>query len=346
MSRTIVLAAALLAACAAPHAAPESPPPPAAAKPVAAPPATTPAAHGTVEKRSFHSDALGVDKDYIVYLPADYASATDKRYPVIYLLHGLGGDETNWVDHGRLVETADAMHLEAIVVMPDGDASFYADSVAPADYEGCMKGRRFLKNQRAEKTCVKHADYEKYMTVDLIADVDTTYRAIADRKARGIGGLSMGGFGALMLAMRHQDLYSAAASHSGVDALLYAGPHPYEKSKVVLAEDVSQWGKEVEPIGGQVRGIFGPHIDNWRAHDPAELAQSLKPGALAIYLDAGLEDDFLLNDGASYLHDVLGAAGVKHAFTLAHGHHNFAFWQDRIDDSLSFFVATFASNGY
>lgn len=259
--------------------------------------------------------SLGVRKHYKIWLPAGYDTLTSRRYPVIYMLHGLGGDEENWLGGGALDQAADQLKLQAIVVMPDGDDSFYANSATnPA------------------------ARYEDYMVQDLVGHVDATYRTIAAREARGIGGLSMGGFGALQLAMRHQDLYAAAASHSGVDALLYLGPHPYVAGKVQLLEDVRQWGLTIGPIGTLVRGIFGTDPANWRAHDPAHLARSLKDGDLALYLDCGTEDYFLLHDNAQYLHDILLERGVKHEWYLGPGTHTFDFWRERIDDSLAFFA--------
>jgi S-formylglutathione hydrolase FrmB len=300
---------------------------------------------GTVKDATFHSDALGVDKRYVIYLPGGYDTSKDS-YPVIYMLHGLGGGEDDWTQGGDLAKTADGMNLAAIVVMPDGDDSFYTNSATPADYETCLAGHRLFSLVKDMKTyCVKTAAYEDYIVKDLVAHVDATYRTVADRKARAIGGLSMGGFGALELAMRHKDVFSTAVSHSGVDALLYAGPHPYEEGKVELAHDASAWGKEVEPIGALVRGIFGPDLDNWRAHDPAWLAAKLQPGELAIYLDCGTEDDFGLNDGASYLNDILTAHDIAHSFTLTSGHHDFKFWKARLPVSLAFVEKQFHAAG-
>jgi S-formylglutathione hydrolase FrmB len=304
--------------------------------------AADPAASSTSDA-TFHSDALGVDKHYLVYLPAGYDADPARRWPVIYMLNGLGGDETNWKEQGKLPAVADSIGLQAIVVMADGDAGFYANSVTPVDYDKCTKTRApFNPSEAADHYCVKTPNYEDYIVKDLIGHVDRTYRTIADRRGRAIGGLSMGGFGALELAMRHTDLFVSVASHSGVDALLYAGPHPYAPGKAVIADDVSKWGAEVEPIGAWVRAIFGKDLANWKAHDPATLAQNLEDGDLAIYLDCGTEDDFVLEDGASYLHDLLTARGVTHTFFLGPGHHDFDFWADRIDDSLRFHAAQFA----
>ncbi len=323
-------------------------PAPAIKPPALAPPLTTGTtgtagtagtAHGSVVKARFDSAALGVGKRVVVYLPAGYETS-GKRYPVFYYLHGLGGDETNWVEGGQLDETADALALEAIVVMPDGDDGFYADSPKRVDYDACRKdgtGLLFPGRPRLT-TCTRASNYETYITKDLVGWVDATYRTLASRDGRAIAGLSMGGFGALALGMRHPDLFAAAASHSGVDALLYEGPFPYAKGKVKLATDVTSWGGRL-PFGAWVRGIFGTDLATWKAYDPATLALTVEPGKPALYLDCGTEDGFMLHHHAAYLHDVLANRGIDHEFFLGPGGHDFAFWRARLPKSLAFLRA-------
>ena len=325
------LALVLLFACQKQSAPPPPPPTNQAVLPAAA--------HGTVRTEKFHSAALGVDKDYVVYLPADYDAKTSTRWPVFYYLHGLGGNENNWTREGHLDRAADELALGAIVVMPDGDDGFYTDAVTPVDYDACMRdgtGLFLPAMQKKDKTCVRDRKYETYITKDLITEIDGKYRTIAKREGRAIAGLSMGGFGALELAMRHQELFAAAASHSGVDALMYVGPHPYVAGKVEELKDPTLWGKSVEDIGKWVRPIFGPDLKNWLDHDPAALAQKLEPGQLALYLDCGTEDSFKLEDGASYLHDELTAKKIDHEFFLGPGGHDFGFWIPRLPKSLAF----------
>jgi S-formylglutathione hydrolase FrmB len=336
--KAVVVAIAALAACSKQR-EPAPPPPtaPATGKPVAARP------EGQVLTRTFHSQALGVDKQYLVYLPRDYDAKPAARWPVFYYLHGLTGSETDWIRGGHLNEVADSLGLEAIVVMPDGDDNFYIDSVAnDPDYDACMRdgtGLFAMARRTPANTCVRHARYETYMTQDLLAEVDGRFRTIASRDGRAIAGLSMGGFGALELAMRHQDLFSAAASHSGVDALLYKGPHPYVAGKVELTTDVASWGAGATEIGKWTRPLFGPDLANWQAHDPAALVDKLEPGKLALYLDCGTEDMFALNDGATYLHDLLTAKKIDHAFFIGKGGHDFGFWGPRLPESLKFLRA-------
>lgn len=301
---------------------------------------------GLVITESFHSEALGVDKDVVVYLPIGYDREPTRRWPVLYYLHGLGGTETDWTVLGQLATAADKLALDAIVVMPDGDDSFYANSSRPTHYAACLRTGKglFIPAQPRRKTCVKRAAYETYITKDLIAWLDGKYRTIASRDGRGVAGVSMGGFGALQLSMRHPDLYAAAASHSGIDALMYVGPFPYEKGKVVLETEPRRWGASVGAIGAWVRSIFGPDLAIWQGYDPVVLIESLSPGKLALYLDCGTEDDFMLHNGAAYLHDLLLARQIRHEFFLGPGRHDFAFVRSRVANSLAFLSAHVAKS--
>jgi len=340
MRARIVVVALLAAACgkdppkpAAPN-APEPASAPAAARPERAP--------SKVIGETFHSDALGVDKDVKIYLPAGYDPDDARRYPVLYYLHGLGGDETNWLTGGKLDAAADALALEAIVVMPDGDNHFYIDSALDTTYDACLKDGQglYLATQPRDKTCVRASRYETYVVRDLIGWVDRTYKTIARREARGIAGLSMGGFGALALGMRHPELFAAVASHSGLITPLYKGPFPYEKGKVELHDSIASVTtmlKLVGSLGTWTAGVFGNDLAVWRAYDPTVLAAKLAPGTLQLYLDCGTEDEFLFNHSVAYLHDLLLDRGIAHEYYLGPGHHSFAFWRERVPHSLAFF---------
>lgn len=346
MRISALLASLALAACGSSngdvnHPAPDPTPKPTASAPKPAQPKIPKLStgKGTVKTATFTSKSLGVDKQYYVYLPGGYETS-GARYPVIYMLHGLGGSENNWTKYMGLTEAADAMKLAAIVVMPDGDNSFYTNNAIAVPYDKCLAQVRPGVDMKT--LCVKTPRYEDYMTKDLIDHVDRTYRTVADRSARGIGGLSMGGFGALMLAMRNTHLYGATASHSGVDSLLYAGPFPYAKGQVKELDDPKPWIKQAGVFGIIFARAFGDQIGGWRAHDPVHLARKLPKGKLDIYLDCGTEDRFRLQNHAQYLHEVLGELGHEHTWYLGPGKHDAAFWKDRIDDSLGFFVAFFA----
>jgi enterochelin esterase-like enzyme len=152
-------------------------------------------APGTITAAQFHSATMSEDISYNVYLPAGYSS-TVKRYPVIYLLHGRGDSMSAWTQvKGKLDEMiADGTIPPTIAIMPDAPwssrASYYVDSA----YRGSDPGR----------------PVETAFTTDLIDHVDTTYRTIASRDGRVIGGYSMGGYGAMRYSIAHPDLFAAS----------------------------------------------------------------------------------------------------------------------------------------
>src|SRR3990172_1994865 len=145
---------------------------------------------------SFASPSLKGDNEFSIFLPPSYQKSK-KHYTVVYFLHGLNNDHTSWtVDrYGQLHQKVDQLILEKkipeiLMVHPKGDNSFYTNYV---------DGTR---------------NYEDFITRDLVQHVEKTYRAKTGSRWRTIGGSSMGGFGALKIAFRHTDLYSATAAHS------------------------------------------------------------------------------------------------------------------------------------
>ena len=144
-----------------------------------------------VKTAEFESPSVGRKMKYNIVLPDGYAEGK-KHYPVLYLLHGLTGNYTHWAGMG-VPEYARRHSL--IVVMPDVGNSWYVNW---AQSEGDQKNR-----------------WEDFIVKDLIGHIDATYRTIAKREGRAINGLSMGGYGSLMLGLRHPDLFCSVGSHSG-----------------------------------------------------------------------------------------------------------------------------------
>lgn len=142
-----------------------------------------------VRDERFHSAALDREMKYRIYLPNNYASTT-RRYPVLYLLHGLYGDYKNWDTLTGLAHHAAGMQW--IIVMPDAGDSWYTNSATASQDK-----------------------FEDYITKDMLAEIDSKYRTIRDRHARAIAGLSMGGYGALKFALRNPQSFAFAASLSG-----------------------------------------------------------------------------------------------------------------------------------
>jgi putative tributyrin esterase len=142
-----------------------------------------------IRDASFHSVALKREMKYCIYLPHAY-SASARRYPVLYLLHGLYGDYRNWDANTHLARYMAGR--DWIVVMPDAGDSWYANSATQADDR-----------------------FEDYIAKDLVREVDGKYRSIRERQGRAIAGLSMGGYGAMKFALKYPGEYGFAGSLSG-----------------------------------------------------------------------------------------------------------------------------------
>jgi S-formylglutathione hydrolase FrmB len=294
----------------------------------------------SIDQQYFYSPSLGGSKRYSIYLPPSYAISSH-HYPVIYLLHGLGASETTWQEMG-IGDVADQLKLEAIIVMPDGDRGYYVNSLSPTSYEYCMSESpvKKNKNEQRESFCVSKSDYENYITEDLITYIDRTYRTITKREGRAITGESAGGFGAMHLALRHQDLFSSAASHSGLLSLLYDGPKPFKKGTVGFLTTLVKNQKSPEQLA-----IFGEHLENWKKYDPTTLVKTLKDQQLALYIDCGQDDEFGFQNHALHFHETLLKHKIPHQFHLPPGKHDEDFWRKRIFFSLKFHIDQFIQMG-
>jgi len=215
-------------------------------------------------------------------------------FPVLYLLHGLSDDHTAWTRRTRLEDYVQGLPL--IVVMPDGGRGFYTDS---------------RSNPRGLS--------ETLMVRDLVGFVDATFRTIPDRAGRVVAGLSMGGYGAVKLALKHPGLFSAAVGHSG--ALGFG--------HVAWAELEPEWGAEFAPVFGEdPRG--GPD-DLFALAERADRA--LLP---ALRIDCGVDDELI--DWNREFHAHLEALGIPHEYAEFPGGHDWDYWDEHVREALEFFA--------
>jgi S-formylglutathione hydrolase FrmB len=245
-----------------------------------------------VEFARFQSVALKGEAEYSIFLPPSYGKET-KSYPVVYFLHGLWNDHTSWtVDrYGHLYEQVNSMIAEKripeiIMVHPRGDNSFYTN------YADGSK------------------NYEDYITQDLIQYVEKTYRVRSGSQWRSIGGTSMGGFGALKIAFKHRNLYSATAAHSPI--IFVSDPsHMPEQTKNNSRFDF--FTQVITPI-------FGNPVDlkRWQENNPLDIAKSADLVGLRIYFDYGTADRYNqtmgLGEGVKALHQLLEKRQIPHTF--------------------------------
>jgi S-formylglutathione hydrolase FrmB len=290
---------------------------------------------------SFWSQALGLRKQYVVYLPASYESNPNRRYPVAYYLHGMFGDEWNWVRAGHIDQTLDSLVArggpEMIVIMPDGDDGWYTTWNNLGNNVECRKGTPpGRRDEKVDAYCVPWPKYDDYIARDLVARVDSSYRTIPSRNARAIAGLSMGGYGAISLALMYPDVFSAAASHSGVVSPLYAGPHPYAAPSRYASNEA-----ELKANAGNLWSAmvlaFGRDTTGWWPRDPGRRAARAvatdRTRLPALMLDVGTSDTYV--DQSRDLHATLQRLGVPHEYAEWPGAHNWQYWSLHARESLA-----------
>ncbi len=268
----------------------------------------------------FHSAALEEDREYSIFLPPSYGKSKGK-FPVVYFLHGMWNDHTSWTveRYGRLYEVVDRLITEKkipeiIMVHPSGDNSFYTNYIGG------------------------HKNYEEYVVHDLIRHIETTYSAKTGTQWRTIGGTSMGGFGALKIAFKHPELYSAAAAHSPI-VLPNDPSHLPEQTR--NSERFQFFTQLMTPI-------FGNPIDStlWKANNPLDLARTADLRGIRIYFDYGTADRYNqtigLGEGVRALHQVLTDRGIPHVFKERPNEpHGWEFVAVHLPESLSFLCESF-----
>lgn len=258
---------------------------------------TTQAKAGDLREEHFDAVVLARPWTYEIYLPKGYANSA-KRYPVVYLLHGYNDVPTSWADKAGIVEMADRMIaagvlLPCILVMPSAGRSWYIDG--------------------PEKMETAFID-------DLIPQIDTHYRTRTDRSGRMLAGLSMGGYGAMRLALRHPDRFSAMALMSPA---IYAPDPPFIS------------GARLAPAF-QTNGMFDPA--RWRDMNyPSLLEPFAKTGrSLRVQLSAGLQDPYGTETAAQSFAVTWRHHGWQAELKLMPGAHDFAFWRTALPDALRF----------
>lgn len=224
----------------------------------------------------------------VVILPKGYSERT--KYPVLYLLHGYSGNYSNWVKNSNVAALADQYGY--MVVCPDGGfGSWYWDITNDRNYQ-----------------------YETFVSKELIDYIDGHYATVQDRRGRAITGLSMGGHGALSLAIKHQDLYGAAGSTAGgVDF------RPF-------------------PLNWEIKDRIGNYADSPQAWDDRvviNMIPKLVNNQLRLIIDCGKEDFFYPVNVA--LHDKLMYHNINHTFVTSEGGHNWTYWSRSIIYQMAFF---------
>ncbi len=261
-----------------------------------------------LESMVFESELVSYPVEYSVYLPPDYDSS-ERSYPVLYLLHGYSDDETGWVQFGEANRIADdainsGEAASCIIVMPDGKVTWYVNSVDGSD------------------------PWEDMFIREFIPFIEEQYRIRKKKEFRAISGLSMGGNGALLLSMRHPDLFSSCVAMSAAT---------FTDEEILTNDTYDRYFGD----------IYGPRpedavSDYWKAHSPLHLLDSVdydKLKSIRYYIDCG-DDDFLYK-GNSALHVKMRDLGIPHEYRVRQGGHQWSYWRTGLYDGLIFISEKF-----
>lgn len=264
---------------------------------------------GTItESIALESEILGKTVNYTIYLPFDYETS-NRKYPITYLLHGYGDNDMGWMQFGEAHLIADELIAKReippmIIAMPDGGVSFYINN-----FDGTVK-------------------YEDFFMKEFIPHIESTYRIRAERRYRGIAGLSMGGFGTLNYALKYPEMFSGAYAMS---AAIYS-----ENS--VLSMDKERWeswtARLFGPYPNNKPEKLSEHYRNNNAFDVTKEKGAEAYKQLRLTLDCG-DDDFLVNDNHR-LSIHLNEMGIKHEFRMRDGIHNWPYWRESLPTALKY----------
>lgn len=257
---------------------------------------------------SLHSDILNMDRKYAIYLPPDYESST-RSYPVLYLLHGGGDDQTGWVQFGEVLHIADkainaGKATPMIIVMPDANA-----------------GRRGYFNDPKNEW-----RYEDFFFEEFMPYVEKEYRIKGEKRYRAVAGLSMGGGGSFMYALHHPELFSSACPLSAS-----TGPLTLEQTE----ERLKRFNQETEFTKTEVENYF-------KKHSALELIRTMPEKDLKSvrwFIDCG-DDDFLY-EGNSLIHIEMRKREIPHEFRVRDGGHTWTYWRESLPVVLDFISMAF-----
>lgn len=256
---------------------------------------------------SMKSEILKMDRKYAVYLPPDY-ELSERSYPVLYLLHGGGDDQTGWVQFGEVLLIADKAIKEGlatpmVIVMPDANT-----------------GRRGYFNDPKGDW-----NYEDFFFQELMPHVEKTYRIKGEKRYRAVAGLSMGGGGSFMYALHHPELFSSACPLSAS-----CGP--------ITLEDAGRWlerRSDQKYTDDEKKAYF-------ESHSAVQLVKNMpidKLKSVRWYIDCG-DDDFLF-EGNSLMHIEMRKKEIPHEYRVRDGAHTWTYWRESLPKVLQFVSMAF-----
>jgi len=272
-----------------------------------------------MESLSMYSHILKQEIKYSVILPEDYYNEKS-AYPVVYMLHGLGDDETAWLEFGRVSQFyhAEISHkavVPMIFIMPQGFRTYYVN-----DYLGTFR-------------------YQDMFIRELVPYIDSVYRTIPDSRHRGLTGYSMGGFGALVLHLQHPDIFGSSVPLS----ISIRTDEQYMKE--YAPEWDQQWGRLFGAVGTE-----GPEriTEYYKQNNPFYIIPNIPSSDYSkyrIYVDNGDKEQTLCRSNEE-LHILMRDHGFPHEFRVREGGHSFSYWCSALPNGLHFLSDAFQGKPY
>lgn len=255
---------------------------------------------------SLPSKILNGERKYAIYLPPDYVTS-EREYPVLYLLHGSGDDQTGWIQFGEVLNIADKAINEGkatpmIIVMPDANSGT----------------RGYFNNMKGDWL------YEDFFFKELMPFIEKKYRIKKDKRFRAISGLSMGGGGTFMYALHHPELFAAAAPLSAS-----VGPVTLEEAKISYRRTTPDATDE------QVEAYYNRHS----AVALVKAMPDAVKNSVRWYIDCG--DDDRLSPGNSLVHIAMKEKQIPHEFRIRDGGHTWTYWRASLPKVLEFVSESF-----
>ncbi len=253
---------------------------------------------------SINSKILKMERKYAIYLPPDYETS-QRSYPVLYLLHGAGGNQAEWVQHGEVKRIADKAINEGsvtpiIIVMPDAGGS-------QRGYANYPKGEW---------------RYEDFFFQEFLPTIEKTYRIRPIKRYRSIAGLSMGGNGTFIYALHHPELFVAACPLSAGTA-----PFTFEEAKERITKIYPN-----DPA--MPDSLISKYYNRYGIMELINKIPDDKKNAVRWYIDCG-DDDFLF-EGNSLVHIAMRKKEIPHEFRIRDGAHTWAYWRSALPKVLEF----------
>lgn len=250
---------------------------------------------------TLESKILKSERKFAVYLPPDYETS-ERSYPVLYLLHGAGDDQTGWIQFGEVLRITDATIREGtatpmIIIMPDANTG-------QRGYFNSINGTW---------------QYEDFFFEELMPYVEKTYRIKSEKRYRAVAGLSMGGGGTFIYALHHPELFSSACPLSA-----YIGPLTIDELKGRLNRSETKFDEK----------DLQEYFENHNALSLIENTSEEDLKSIRWFIDCG-DDDFLY-EGNSLVHIALRKKNIPHEYRVRDGVHSWTYWRASLPVVLSF----------